>query len=134
LGALLMSLGIPYDSDQGRDYAGAITAIMCGQSYLTSARVADAVGPFEGYAVNEQPFLEVIRMHRDSVNRINARNIPTDLYQGSKTCWDDAYALGKRTGYRNAQVTVIAPTGTIGFMMDCDTTGVEPDLALIKYK
>jgi ribonucleoside-diphosphate reductase alpha chain len=134
LGALLMSLGIPYDSDQGRDYAGAITAIMCGQSYLTSARVAEAVGPFEGYAVNEQPFLEVIRMHRDSVNRINARNIPTDLYQGSKTCWDDAYALGKLKGYRNAQVTVIAPTGTIGFMMDCDTTGVEPDLALIKYK
>ena len=134
LGALLMSFGIPYDSDQGRDYAGAITAIMCGQAYLTSARIAESVGTFAGYARNEQPFLEVIRMHRDSVNRIDARQIPSDMYQGAKTCWDDAYALGKQAGYRNAQVTVIAPTGTIGFMMDCDTTGVEPDLALIKYK
>jgi ribonucleoside-diphosphate reductase alpha chain len=134
LGALLMSFGIPYDSDQGRDYAGAISAIMCGQAYLTSARISEAVGPFAGYPKNELPFLEVIRMHRDSVNRIDARHVPTDMYQGAKTCWEDAYALGKRAGYRNAQVTVIAPTGTIGFMMDCDTTGVEPDLALIKYK
>jgi ribonucleoside-diphosphate reductase alpha chain len=134
LGALLMSLGIPYDSAQGRDYAGAITGVMCGQAYLTSARIAAAVGPFAGYQRNDQPFLEVIRMHRDAVNRIDARHIPSDLYQGAKDCWDDAYALGKQTGYRNAQVTVIAPTGTIGFMMDCDTTGIEPDLALIKYK
>jgi ribonucleoside-diphosphate reductase alpha chain len=134
LGALLMSMGVPYDSDQGRDTAGAITAVMCGQAYLTSSRIAESTGPFEGYAVNEQPFLEVIRMHRDSVSRINRHNIPTALYQGAQQCWDDAYESGRRNGYRNAQVTVIAPTGTIGFMMDCDTTGIEPDLALIKYK
>ena len=134
LGALLMSMGVPYDSDQGRDYAGAITAVMCGQAYLTSSRISEAVGPFAGYAVNEQPFLEVIRMHRDSVDRINGHNIPAALYRGARECWDEAYESGRHSGYRNAQVTVIAPTGTIGFMMDCDTTGIEPDLALIKYK
>jgi ribonucleoside-diphosphate reductase alpha chain len=134
LGALLMSFGIPYDSDSGRDYAGAISAIMCGQAYLTSARIAEAMGPFPGYQKNEEPFLEVIRMHRDSVNRINSRVIPTALYQGAKSSWNDAYELGRRSGYKNGQVTVIAPTGTIGFMMDCDTTGIEPDLALVKYK
>jgi ribonucleoside-diphosphate reductase alpha chain len=134
LGALLMSLGIPYDSDQGRDYAGAITAVMCGQAYLTSSRIAAAMGPFAGYAANEQPFLEVIRMHRDAASRIHRQNIPAQLYQGAQQCWDEAYESGRRHGFRNAQVTVIAPTGTIGFMMDCDTTGVEPDLALIKYK
>jgi ribonucleoside-diphosphate reductase alpha chain len=126
-------LGLGF-ANQGRDYAGSITAIMCGQAYLTSARISDAVGPFAGYPKNELPFLEVIRMHRDAVNKIDSRHVPTDMYQGAKACWDDAYALGKRSGYRNAQVTVIAPTGTIGFMMDCDTTGIEPDLALIKYK
>jgi ribonucleoside-diphosphate reductase alpha chain len=134
LGALLMSMGVPYDSDQGRDFAGAITAVMCGQAYLTSSRIAEAVGTFEGYPMNEQPFLEVIRMHKDSVNRINRHNVPLALYQGAQQCWDDAYDSGRQHGYRNAQVTVIAPTGTIGFMMDCDTTGIEPDLALIKYK
>ena len=134
LGALLMSFGIPYDSDQGRDFAGAISAAMCGQAYMTSARIAESVGTFSGYAKNEEPFLEVIRMHRDSVNRINSRNIPFDLYQGAKDSWDGAYELGKRFGFRNGQVTVIAPTGTIGFMMDCDTTGIEPELALVKYK
>src|SRR5579872_5887188 len=134
LGALLMSMGIPYDSDQGRDFAGAITAVMCGQAYLTSSRVAESTGPFPGYVLNEQPFLEVIRMHRDAVSRINKHNVPAALSQGAQECWDDAYASGQRHGYRNAQVTVIAPTGTIGFMMDCDTTGIEPDLALIKYK
>jgi ribonucleoside-diphosphate reductase alpha chain len=134
LGALLMSMGLPYDSDQGRDCAGAITAVMCGQAYLTSSRIAESTGPFDGYGVNEQPFLEVIRMHRDSVSRINRHNIPTALYQGAQQSWDDAYESGRRHGYRNAQVTVIAPTGTIGFMMDCDTTGIEPDLALIKNK
>src|SRR5438477_9435667 len=110
LGALLMSMGVPYDSDQGRDFAGAITAVMCGQAYLTSSRVAEAVGPFAGYAVNEQPFLEVIRMHRDSVNRINPQYVPTAMMKGARECWDDAYASGKVNGYRNAQVTVIAPT------------------------
>jgi len=134
LGALLMSMGIPYDSDQGRDHAAAITAVMCGQAYLTSSRVAEAMGTFAGYAVNEQPFLEVIRMHRDAVGRINRNNVSTALYHGAEQCWEDAYESGRRHGYRNAQVTVLAPTGTIGFMMDCDTTGIEPDLALIKYK
>jgi ribonucleoside-diphosphate reductase alpha chain len=134
LGALLMSFGIPYDSDRGRDFAGAISGVMCGQAYLTSARIAESTGPFPGYAKNEEPFLEVIRMHRDSVHGINHRNIPSDLFQGAKKCWEDAYELGKVAGFRNGQVTVIAPTGTIGFMMDCDTTGIEPDLALVKYK
>ncbi len=134
LGALLMSLGIPYDSDQGRDYAGSITAVMCGQAYLTSARIAAAVGAFEAYPKNAHPFLEVVRMHGESVSNINGRNVPAPLYDGAKTVWREAYELGKRTGYRNAQTTVIAPTGTIGFMMDCDTTGIEPDLALVKYK
>src|ERR1043166_9323390 len=134
LGALLMSMGIPYDSDQGRDFAGAITAVRCGQAYLTSSRIAESVGAFPGYAENEQPFLEVIRMHRDSVSRINRHNVPAALYAGAQQCWDDAYESGRRSGYRNGQVTIIAPTGTIGFMMDCDTTGIEPDLALIKYK
>jgi ribonucleoside-diphosphate reductase alpha chain len=135
LGALLMSMGIPYDSDQGRDWAAALTAIMCGQAYLTSARIAaDATGPCEGYEVNEEPFLEVIRMHRDSTIRIDGRRVPDALYQNAKRCWEDAYELGRNAGFRNAQTTVIAPTGTIGFMMDCDTTGIEPDLALVKYK
>ena len=134
LGALLMSMGIPYDSDPGREVASAITAVMCGQAYLTSSRIAEAMGPFSGYAVNAQPFLEVIRMHRDAAGRLNRNNLPTPLFQGARECWNDAYESGRLNGYRNAQVTVIAPTGTIGFMMDCDTTGIEPDLALIKYK
>ena len=124
LGALLMSMGMPYDSDQGRDYAAAITAAMCGQAYLTSSRIAAAMQPFTGYAANEQPFLEVIRMHRDAAARINHHHIPTALHQGALRCWEDAYESGRQHGYRNAQVTVIAPTGTIGFMMDCDTTGI----------
>jgi len=134
LGALLMSMGIPYDSDQGRDMAAAITAVMCGQAYLTSSRIAETGGPFPGYAANEQPFLEVIRMHRDAVHRINRHNVSAALYHGAEECWTEAYESGRRSGYRNGQVTVIAPTGTIGFMMDCDTTGIEPDLALVKYK
>ncbi len=134
LGALLMSMGVPYDSDQGRDVAAAITAVMCGQAYLTSSRLAESVGTFSGYAVNEQPFLEVIRMHRDAVNFIDRRRVSTALYDGARECWASALESGQRHGFRNAQVTVIAPTGTIGFMMDCDTTGIEPDLALVKYK
>ena len=134
LGALLMSLGIPYDSDQGRDWAAALTAILCGQAYLTSARIAAAAGPFPAYSMNEESFLEVIRMHRESLNRIDSRRVPPAVFQAAKECWDSAYESGKLCGFRNAQVTVIAPTGTIGFMMDCDTTGIEPDLALIKYK
>ncbi len=135
LGALLMSMGIPYDSDQGRDWAAGLTAIMCGQAYLTSARIAaDATGPCPGYAVNEEPFLEVIRMHRDATLNIDSHRVPPAIYENAKRCWEEAYELGSKAGYRNAQTTVIAPTGTIGFMMDCDTTGIEPDLALVKYK
>ncbi len=133
LGALLMSLGLPYDGELGRDFAAAITAIMCGQAYLTSSRIAEAVGPFAAYEKNQEPFLEVMRMHRGSVGRINPRNAQ-GLAEPAQKVWDDAYEAGRRHGYRNAQVTVIAPTGTIGFMMDCDTTGIEPDLALVKYK
>jgi ribonucleoside-diphosphate reductase alpha chain len=107
---------------------------MCGQAYLTSSRVAESVGTFDGYGVNQQPFLEVVRMHRDSVDRINRHNVSAALYEGARQSWNEAYESGRRFGYRNAQVTVIAPTGTIGFMMDCDTTGIEPDLALVKYK
>ncbi len=134
LGALLMSMGIPYDSPHGRDWAGAITAVMCGQAYLTSARVAEAVGPCPGYAVNEESFLDVILMHGKAVSGIDSKRVPADLYQAAVECWNSAYGLGERVGFRNAQTTVIAPTGTIGFMMDCDTTGIEPDLALVKYK
>jgi len=135
LGALLMSMGIPYDSDHGRDWAAGLTAIMCGQAYLTSARIAEgSTGPCEGYAVNEEPFLDVIRMHRDATSRIDSRRVPQAVYENARKCWEEAYELGKVAGFRNAQTTVLAPTGTIGFMMDCDTTGIEPDLALVKYK
>ncbi|HEY6392302.1 MAG TPA: vitamin B12-dependent ribonucleotide reductase, partial [Bryobacteraceae bacterium] len=134
LGALLMSMGIPYDSPQGRDWAGAITSVMCGQAYLTSARIAEAVGPCPGYEVNEDSFLDVILMHGKAVSGIDSKRVPDDVYRAAVECWNEAYALGERVGFRNAQTTVLAPTGTIGFMMDCDTTGIEPDLALVKYK
>jgi ribonucleoside-diphosphate reductase alpha chain len=135
LGALLMSRGLPYDSDGGRDYAGAITALMTGEAYAQSARVArDHGGPFAGYDINREPFLRVMRKHRDAMKDITARNVPSDLYNAAKQSWDEAVELGEDFGYRNAQATVLAPTGTIGFMMDCDTTGVEPDIALVKYK
>ena len=185
LGALLMAAGHPYDSDGGRDYAACVTAIMCGEAYLQSSRIAEQCPPLSpateatkknlaetnlgagignarvgtgaspvqaerseaaapaqtmpggacpGYYINREPFLDVIRMHRASVNNINKSNVPPALYESSKATWDEALAHGEKHGYRNSQVTVLAPTGTIGFMMDCDTTGVEPDLALIKYK
>jgi ribonucleoside-diphosphate reductase alpha chain len=135
LGALLMSRGLPYDSDGGRDYAGALTAIMTGEAYAQSARIArDHGGPFAGYDINREPFLRVMRKHRDAIKDINAKHVPDDIYAGAKQAWDDAVELGEDFGYRNAQATVLAPTGTIGFMMDCDTTGVEPDIALVKYK
>jgi len=135
LGALLMSMGFAYDSDHGRDWAAALTAIMCGQAYLTSARIAEgSTGPCEGYAVNEEPFLNVIRMHLDATSRIDSHRVPAAVYENARRCWEEAFELGKVAGYRNAQTTVLAPTGTIGFMMDCDTTGIEPDLALVKYK
>ncbi|HLK19005.1 MAG TPA: vitamin B12-dependent ribonucleotide reductase, partial [Bryobacteraceae bacterium] len=134
LGALLMSMGIPYDSAEGRDWAGAITAVMCGQAYLTSARIAEAVGPCAGYEMNEESFLDVILMHGKAVSGIDSKRVPDHLYRAAAECWSDAYKLGEHVGFRNAQTTVLAPTGTIGFMMDCDTTGIEPDLALVKYK
>jgi ribonucleoside-diphosphate reductase alpha chain len=160
LGALLMASGLPYDSDAGRDYAACVTAIMCGQAYLQSSKIAELCEPLvpateptrkslaetnlgsnvmpgaacPGWYINREPFLDVIRMHRASVNNINKTNVPAPLYEASKACWDEALAHGEKHGYRNSQVTVLAPTGTIGFMMDCDTTGIEPDLALVKYK
>jgi ribonucleoside-diphosphate reductase alpha chain len=173
LGALLMACGLPYDSDAGRDYAACVTAIMCGEAYLQSSRIAELCEPLSpateatkkglaetnlgsarvgtglspvqaerssagaacpGWYINREPFLDVIRMHRASVNNINKNNVPSTLYEASKSCWDEALAHGEKFGYRNSQVTVLAPTGTIGFFMDCDTTGVEPDLALVKYK
>ncbi len=185
LGALLMAAGLPYDSEAGRDYAACVTAIMCGEAYLQSSKIAEQCQPLSpateatkknlaetnlgagigttrvgtgaspvqaersgaappvqtmpggacpGWYINREPFLDVIRMHRASVNNINKSNVPIALYESSKQCWDEALAQGEKYGYRNSQVTVLAPTGTIGFMMDCDTTGVEPDLALVKYK
>src|SRR5580692_4683372 len=191
LGALLMAAGLPYDSDAGRDYAACVTAIMCGEAYLQSSKIAEQCEPLfpateatkknlsgtnlgagittahagsnahvatggsplqrseasapgtsqtmpggacPGWYINREPFLDVIRMHRASVNGINKANVPATIYESSKQCWDEALAHGEKHGYRNSQVTVLAPTGTIGFMMDCDTTGIEPDLALIKYK
>jgi ribonucleoside-diphosphate reductase alpha chain len=161
LGALLMAFGLPYDSDAGRDFAATLTAIMCGEAYLQSSRIAEKCPPLAsatpltasaehtggacpGYYVNREPFLDVIRMHRAEVNNIGKSRTAGDktfavpqfdeLLEASRDCWDKALAHGEKHGYRNSQVTVLAPTGTIGFMMDCDTTGIEPDLALVKYK
>ena len=191
LGALLMAAGLPYDSDAGRDYAACVTAIMCGEAYLQSSKIAELCQPLDpateqtgaelksargelssraersgvegpvvssgveelagapssspsfgdrvggscpGWYINREPFLDVIRMHRASVNNIDKTHVPPALFEASKSTWDEALRHGEKFGYRNAQVTVLAPTGTIGFMMDCDTTGIEPDLALVKYK
>jgi len=134
LGALLMSMALPYDSDQGRDVAASVTALMCGEAYAQSARVAERLGPFLGYEVNRDPMLEVIRMHREAMRGVKPENVQAELYMGAQEAWDTALEIGEQHGYRNSQVTVLAPTGTIGFMMDCDTTGIEPDLALVKLK
>ncbi|PZC49412.1 MAG: ribonucleoside-diphosphate reductase alpha chain [Chloroflexi bacterium] len=135
LGALLMARGLAYDSAEGRGMAGAITAVMTGEAYAQSARVARRVGPFDAYHANRDPFLRVIGKHRDAVAGIEALDsVPDELADAAQAVWDDALRLGRRYGYRNAQATVLAPTGTIAFMMDCDTTGVEPDIALVKYK
>jgi ribonucleoside-diphosphate reductase alpha chain len=134
LGALLMSMALPYDSDEGRDVAGAITALMSGEAYAQSSRVAEAMGPFPGYPVNREPMLDVIGMHRDAMRGIKREHVQPELYMAAQESWDTALSHGENFGYKNAQVTVLAPTGTIGFMMDCDTTGIEPDLALVKYK
>ncbi len=134
LGALLMARGLPYDSESGRDYAAAITALMSGASYAQSARLAAVKGPFEGYAVNREPMLRVMRKHRDAVKRVEPAHVPLELLQAAKRSWDEVVELGEVNGLRNSQISVLAPTGTIAFMMDCDTTGVEPDIALVKYK
>jgi ribonucleoside-diphosphate reductase alpha chain len=134
LGALLMSLALPYDSDGGRDFCGAITALMTGESYAQSARIAERMGPFGGYLRNRESMLSVIRMHRDSLRPIKPENVQPSILQAAQESWDTALAVGERYGYKNSQVSVLAPTGTIGFMMDCDTTGIEPDLALVKHK
>lgn len=149
LGTLLMNLGVPYDSDKGRAICGAITAIVCGQSYATSAELAEMIGPFARYDVNKSSMLRVIRNHRRAAYNISSQEFegltvtpqgidptfcPQDLLRSARECWDEALNRGEKHGYRNAQVTVIAPTGTIGLVMDCDTTGVEPDFALVKYK
>ncbi|TMQ25009.1 MAG: vitamin B12-dependent ribonucleotide reductase [Deltaproteobacteria bacterium] len=135
LGALLMSRSLPYDSEPGRAYAAALTALMCGEAYRTSARIAaDATGPFPGYADNETPFLRVMRKHRSACDRIDAAFVPYELMQAARDAWDGAIEVGQKYGFRNGQTTVLAPTGTIAFLMDCDTTGVEPDIAIVKYK
>jgi ribonucleoside-diphosphate reductase alpha chain len=134
LGALLMARGLPYDSDQGRAWAGAITAIMTGWAYRTSARIADVTGPFAGYASNADAMLRVMRKHRAAADQIDAELVPEGMLSAAKQSWDEAIASGEQHGYRNAQASVLAPTGTIGLMMDCDTTGIEPELALVKTK
>jgi ribonucleoside-diphosphate reductase alpha chain len=133
LGSLIMASGLPYDSNQGRGLAGAITAIMHGQAYLTSSEHAAHVGTFDGFAVNREPMLRVMEMHRDAVESIDP-SAPADLIDAARAVWEECLESGREHGYRNSQVTVLAPTGTIAFMMDCDTTGIEPDIALVKYK
>jgi ribonucleoside-diphosphate reductase alpha chain len=133
LGSLVMSSGLPYDSDEGRALAAAITSLMHGQAYLTSAEIAHHLSPFDGFALNREPMLRVMEMHRDALEGIDA-SCPSELLSEARDLWDEVLETGRRHGFRNSQVTVIAPTGTIAFMMDCDTTGIEPDIALVKYK
>ncbi len=134
LGALLMSRGLAYDSDEGRNLAAAISSLQSGHCYYQSAKIAEKVGPFAGYKRNEEPCLEVMRMHRDASYEMGGEGVPEDLLKESRTCWDNVVEHGSKYGLRNAQISVIAPTGTISFLMDCDTTGIEPDIALVKYK
>jgi len=134
LGALLMSRGLAYDSDTGRDYAASITALMHGEAYLQSARIAGEIGTFPRYQENAEPMMNVMRKHRGALGRINSANVPLEMLGAARKAWDECLEVGATNGFRNAQVTVLAPTGTIAFMMDCDTTGIEPDIALVKYK
>jgi ribonucleoside-diphosphate reductase alpha chain len=145
LGTLLMRLGIPYDSDKGRSIASALTSILCGQSYATSAEIAASKGPFPGFMMNREPMLRVMNKHRAAAYEIDQPHgpgmiegkragCPEYLVRAAREDWDQAVSLGERYGYRNAQATVLAPTGTIGLLMDCDTTGIEPDFALVKFK
>ncbi|MCS7311902.1 MAG: vitamin B12-dependent ribonucleotide reductase, partial [Acidobacteria bacterium] len=134
LGTLLMLLGVPYDSDEARAWAGALTALLTGEAYATSARMAARKGPFEEFYKNREPFLRVIQMHRQAAYSIDATKAPAYLVEEARRAWDTALELGQVYGYRNAQATVLAPTGTIGLLLDCDTTGIEPDFALVKFK
>ena len=141
LGSLLMNLGLPYDSDGGRALAGALTSILCGEGYAQSARIAQVTGPFAGYHANQEPMLNVIKKHGQAAEHLassavtgNGHYAPSELFQTSVAVWREALDLGRQYGYRNSQATVLAPTGTIAFLMDCNTTGIEPELALVKYK
>jgi ribonucleoside-diphosphate reductase alpha chain len=134
LGALLMSEGMPYDSDEGRALAGSITALMTGRGYRMSAEIAGSMGPYDGYAVNREPHNQVMRMHQSAAYEIEDELVEEPLLHAARESWDEAVALGEQHGYRNAQATVLAPTGTISFLMDCDTTGIEPDFSLVKFK
>ena len=134
LGALLMSMGLAYDSEEGGRFAGAITAIMTGRAFAQSARMAQVKGPFSEFAKNREPMLRVMEKHRQAAHQLSTSPESADVVDAARDTWDDAVKLGRAHGYRNAQATVLAPTGTIGLMMDCDTTGIEPDLALVKYK
>jgi ribonucleoside-diphosphate reductase alpha chain len=134
LGALLMADGVPYDSDEGRATAAAITALMTGRGYRKSAEVAAAMGPYDGYTENREPHNAVMRMHRDASREIDSELVEMPLLEAAQQTWDEAVELGEEHGYRNAQATVLAPTGTISFLMDCDTTGIEPDFSLVKFK
>ncbi|HUE60958.1 MAG TPA: LAGLIDADG family homing endonuclease [Acidimicrobiales bacterium] len=134
LGALLMAQGLPYDSDGGRAWAGAITALLTGHSYATSARTAARMGPFAGYQDNREPMLDVLRMHRDAAAQIDEELVPPELLSAAQESWDSAVEIAEQYGVRNSQASVLAPTGTIGLLMDCDTTGIEPDLSLVKMK
>jgi ribonucleoside-diphosphate reductase alpha chain len=134
LGALLMSLGLPYDSDEGRAFAGAVTALMTGEAYRMSAAIAGVKGAFDAFEVNRGPMIQVMRKHRAQTEKIDDKFVDPELIAACRRVWSEAIALGEKNGFRNAQATVLAPTGTIGFMMDCDTTGIEPDIALLKYK
>ncbi len=133
LGALLMALGLPYDSDEGRSVAAAITSLMTGHAYRTSARLADRMGPFDGYEHNREPMLGVLEMHREAAELLDDSVAPA-LVTAGRSAWFETCALAQRVGVRNSQATVLAPTGTIGLLMDCDTTGIEPDLSLVKHK
>lgn len=134
LGTMLMLMGVPYDSDRGRAIAGALTAILTGHAYRVSAEMAAVKGPFAGYEKNREPMLRVMRKHRDAVYTINEKECPRELLVAAREDWNEAVRMGEAFGYRNAQATVLAPTGTIGLLLDCDTTGIEPDFALVKYK
>jgi ribonucleoside-diphosphate reductase alpha chain len=134
LGAMLMAQGLPYDSDEGRAQAAAVTALMTGHAYATSARIARRVGPFAGFRKDREAMLRVLKMHREEVSNIDASSVSEELLSAAASAWDDAVELGSLYGVRNSQASVLAPTGTIGLMMDCDTTGIEPDLGLVKVK